>query len=257
MIVEFSTLSQAAKVAALTGGQHLPTKEPGKLSRRVDVGPGFEEHRGAVESVSVLFRLFDENGVEVPSGWTISAAKFEVCWPGEPGVVRSHFGARRFAFNWALGQVKADMYARKGDPERESVGWDLASLRKRWNQVKDEVAPWWAANSKEAYSSGITDLVRALANWKTSKAGTRKGRGIGFPAFRSRHRDHNRVRFTTGAMRLEPDRRTIAAVRKRKPSSLIWTAEPSTCAGRPGTSSPTRWCRPMARSSSKTSTSRR
>lgn len=114
MIVELRTLSQAARVAAVTGGRHLPADKPGKLSRRVDIGAGFQKHRGAVESVSVLFRLFDENGVEVPSGWTVSAAKFEVCWPADPGLVRSHFGGRRFAFHWALGQVKADMDARKG-----------------------------------------------------------------------------------------------------------------------------------------------
>jgi len=79
----------------------------------------------------------------------------------------------------------------------------------KWNEVKDEAAPWWAENSKECYSAGIADLVQGLANWKAYKAGKRKGRKVGFPKFKSRHRDRARVRFTTGAMRLEPDRRTI------------------------------------------------
>src|SRR5260370_9933903 len=91
----------------------------------------------------------------------------------------------------------------------ESAGWSLAELRKEWNRVKDEVAPWWGENSKEAYATGIADLVAALDNWRASKNGKRKGRKVGFPKFRSRRTDRARVRFTTGAMRLEADRRTI------------------------------------------------
>jgi putative transposase len=220
------TCKQAARVAALTGGVHLPGKPrrdgTAGLSRLVDVGPDFEAHRAAVESVSVLFELYScgaerfivtgELGEPVPTGWVVTAAKFEVEWPIDPDrcrLVRSHFGARRKAFNWGLAQVKADMDARRLDPAHESVGWDLASLRWAWNRAKDEVAPWWAANSKECYSSGLADLARALDNWKASKNGARNGRRVGFPRFRSARRDPGRVRFTTGAMRLEPDRRTI------------------------------------------------
>jgi putative transposase len=142
----------------------------------------------------------------------VTAAKFEVDWPADPdreALVRSHFGARRKAFNWGLAQVKADLDAKAVDPAHESVGWDLGSLRKVWNRAKDEVAPWWATNSKECYSSGLADLARALDNWKASKNGTRQGRRVGFPKFKSARRDPGSVRFTTGTMRLEPDRRTI------------------------------------------------
>jgi len=121
---------------------HLPGK-PDKngaprLSRRVDVGADFEAHRAAVEAVSVLFELYDgdaerfiatgELGEHVPSGWTVTAAKFELEWPAEEeqrALVRSHFGARRFAFNWGLSQVKADLDAKAVDPTHESVGWDM------------------------------------------------------------------------------------------------------------------------------------
>jgi putative transposase len=71
------------------------------------------------------------------------------------------------------------------------------------------VAPWWRCTSKEAYASGIADLVKALHNWSDAKAGRRKGARVGFPHFKARHRDRGRVRFTTGAMRLEPDRRHL------------------------------------------------
>ena len=226
MIVGMRTRGQAAKIAADTGGAHLvgKPKRDGtpRLSRYVDVGGDFEAHRAAVESVSVLFGLYDGDadgyaqtgspGEPLPTGWTVAAAKFEVEWPTEPSraaLVRSHFGARRKAFNWGLAQVKADLDAKAVEPSHESVRWDLGSLRWAWNRAKDDVAPWWADNSKEAYSSGLADLARALDNWSASKIGTRKGRRVGFPRFKSARRDRGRVRFTTGTMRLEGDRRTI------------------------------------------------
>ena len=60
-----------------------------------------------------------------------------------------------------------------------------------------------------AYSTGIADLCAALGNWKDSKSGARKGRKVGFPRFKSKRKDQARVRFSTGAVRVEPDRRTI------------------------------------------------
>ncbi|MGH9088213.1 MAG: hypothetical protein ACRDYZ_08885 [Acidimicrobiales bacterium] len=41
------------------------------------------------------------------------------------------------------------------------VPWTLPSLRKEWNDDKHDVAPWWAENEKEAYSSGLDALARA------------------------------------------------------------------------------------------------
>lgn len=226
MIVGMRTRAQAAKVAELTGGVQLPTnpKPDGTagLSRYVDIGPDFEPHRAAVESVSVLFELYNGDaggyaatgvlGEKLPSGWLVTAAKFEVEWPSDvdrSGLVRSHFGARRKAFNWGLARVKADVDAKSVDPEHASVGWDLGSLRKAWNLAKHEVAPWWATNSKECYSAGLADLAQALSNWSASRNGSRQGRRVGFPRFSAARRDPGRVRFTTGAMRVADDRRTI------------------------------------------------
>jgi putative transposase len=89
------------------------------------------------------------------------------------------------------------------------LAWNFYELRRAWNQAKHQVAPWWRACSKEAYASGIADLVAALRNWSESKHGRRAGPQVGFPRFKARHRDRGRVRFTTGAMRLEPDRRHL------------------------------------------------
>ncbi len=222
MIVKVRTGAQAATVAERTGGVVLAAnvRSDGTTGAAlfVDVGCDFEAVRAGVETVTVMFELFDGTaatfdtdgpGVMVPNGWTMTAAKFEVEWPEDPSRVHSHFGARRFAYNWALGQVKADIDAKTVDPDHVGVRWDFQSLRNAWNRSKHEVAPWWAENSKEAYCTGIADLATALGNWNSSKRGTRQGRNVGFPKFKSARRDRKRVRFTTGAMRLEPDRRTI------------------------------------------------
>jgi putative transposase len=147
----------------------------------------------------------------VPEGFIARGWRFEVEVNSDKqrSLIAQHFGARRYAHNWALGQVKANMDARQADPGVASLPWNLPALRREWNQAKQQVAPWWAACSKEAYSSGIADLVAALHNWSDSKAGRRAGQRVGFPRFKARRRDHGRVRFTTGPMRLEADRRHL------------------------------------------------
>ena len=71
------------------------------------------------------------------------------------------------------------------------------------------MAPWWQANSKEAYNSGLDGLARALQNWSTSRSGERAGAAVGFPRLKTRHRCTRSVRFTTGAHRVEADRHHV------------------------------------------------
>jgi putative transposase len=148
---------------------------------------------------------------QVPEGWVARGWRFEVettTFAQRPRIAQ-HFGARRFAYNWPLAQVKANMDARAADPSVPPLAWTLPTLRKAWNHAKTEVAPWWPCCSKEAYACGIADLVAALYAWSVSRQGRRAGSRVGFPRFKARHRDRGRVRFTTGAMRLEPDRRHL------------------------------------------------
>ncbi len=130
--------------------------------------------------------------------------------------LRSHCGAQRFAFNWGLARVRANLAQRDAEASYGLAGdltpwlsWSAYSLRKAWNGVKDVVASWWGENSKEAYSSGLANLATALTNWHGSRTGTRKGRRLGFPRFRGR-RAALSCRFTTGAFGLvDVDRRHV------------------------------------------------
>jgi putative transposase len=125
--------------------------------------------------------------------------------------LRSHCGAARFAFNWGLREVKRTLDAREwerrllGGAVTDPVSWTAFGLQREWREVKNRVAPWWPANSKEAYNSGLDALARALRSWSQSRRGERLGARVGFPRFRRRgHRDS--CRFTTGAIRVDDDR---------------------------------------------------
>jgi putative transposase len=120
----------------------------------------------------------------------------------------SHCGAARVAYNWGLALVKARLDRRQADPSIR-VPWTLPDLRREWNQAKDQAAPWWAENSKEAYSSGLDGLAKALKNWSDSRRGCRKGRSVGFPRFKKKGRSRDACRFTTGAIKVLPDRRHV------------------------------------------------
>jgi putative transposase len=139
----------------------------------------------------------------------------------QDAVLRSHCGGQRFAFNWGLALVTAVMDQRKaevsyGIPDAEltpSLNWSAYSLRKLWNQAKDTTAPWWAENSKEAYSSGLANLATALGNWNASKTGKRRGPKVRFPRFAGRRKTLS-CRFTTGAFGLvDQDRRHVTLPR--------------------------------------------
>ncbi|MDI9914887.1 helix-turn-helix domain-containing protein [Rhodococcus sp. IEGM 1379] len=135
--------------------------------------------------------------------------------PAQAEMLRSHCGAQRYAYNWALDQVKANLAQRTAEksydiPDSEltpPVSWSAYSLRKQWNTVKDTVAvnretgvPWWPENSKESYSSGIANCATALSNWSDARSGKRQG-AMGFPRFKRMHAVLS-CRFTTGAFGL-------------------------------------------------------
>src|ERR687893_868029 len=108
--------------------------------------------------------------------------------PDQERAFRSHCGAQRFAFNFGVelaGKIRAQRaaeysYGLRGAQLTPCSAYDL---RRAWNRAKHERAPWWAENSKEAYSSGLANAAAALSNWSSSRSGKRAGRRVGFPRF--------------------------------------------------------------------------
>lgn len=129
---------------------------------------------------------------------------------------RSHCGGQRFAYNFGLALIRANLdqraaegtYGILADQLTEPVGWSAWSLRRAWNDAKNTRAPWWSENSKEAYSCGLADLATALSDWSSSKSGKRAGRRVAFPRFKGR-RARLTCRFTTGVFGLGDGRRHV------------------------------------------------
>jgi putative transposase len=90
----------------------------------------------------------DEPGVS-----TIVTRAYRFALDPTPRQVRDlerHAGAARFAYNWALAAVRANLgqraaevtYDIAADERTPALGWSLPALRRVWNQAKGEVAPW-------------------------------------------------------------------------------------------------------------------
>ncbi len=166
----------------------------------------------------------------LPDGWSTQAFRFKLEPDTETAVLlRRHCGMRRKAHNWAVGQMKAEqgMWSRRDAaamnlPELRpaklrgpSPWFSLRGLRKRWNQVKNELCVdadtgevWWRELSKEAAANGIDDAVTAYWNWVSSCQGVRKGPRLGFPKFKKKGRCRESFRISTGTIKLT-DRRHI------------------------------------------------
>jgi putative transposase len=155
-------------------------------------------------------------------GWVVALEPS----PEQAAQFRRDCGARRYAYNWAVTTISESFAAGKDTGEYDSTVWSAYSLRKRWNQVKAQVAPWWAENSKESYSGGIADAVTGLKNWHDSKTGKRQGPKVRFPRRKKKTKDRPRCTYTTGALRVDGSRTVVlpkvGAVRAAENIRPLW-----------------------------------
>jgi putative transposase len=170
----------------------------------------------------------------IVGGWTVRLDPT----PGQAARFRRDCGARRFACNWAVAEIRAAFSQGRVTGKHDPQVWSGWSLRKRWNQVKEQATAvidcetgevtgsWWAGCSKEAYAGGIADAVAALKNWHDSRTGKRAGPPAGFPRFRKKARDPLRCTYTTGALRIEGCRAVVlpgaGQVRTRENIRPLW-----------------------------------
>ena len=158
---------------------------------------------------------------EIPEGWTAQAYQFALDpTPAQAQALDSHAGAARFAYNTMLAAVKANLDQRAAERSyaiaeadlTPAMSWSFPSLRKNWNRrkhsvaIRDDGTPWWPQNSKEVYAGACRALSQALLNWEASRKGTRNGPRMGFPRFKTKARAVKKFSFTTGTIRVEPDR---------------------------------------------------
>jgi putative transposase len=155
----------------------------------------------------------------------------------QEAALRSHCGAARAAYNWAVGWVTASWWQRNaeetyGVPEAALTKWrpwSLPSLRKAFNAAKrtdPRFAAWWEDNSKEAYNTGLANAAAAFDNYATSKNGKRRGRKAGLPRFKPKRKARLACRFTTGTIRVDTDGRHVTlprlgTIRTHEPTSAL------------------------------------
>ena len=110
---------------------------------------------------------------------------------GQERALRSHAGAARFAWNWALAAC-LDRY------RAERRWYSGAELHTLWNAQKkaDPALAWWEQNSKCAYQEAFRDLDRALRQFIRSKKGERQGPRLGFPRFKKKGKCRDSFRLT-------------------------------------------------------------
>jgi hypothetical protein len=116
------------------------------------------------------------------------------------GRLASHAGGARYAWNWALEQVKTALQARATGDGKASVP-NAMELHRMWNVWKKQPGncAWWSENSKCAYQEAFRDLDRACkAYWRARRVGRR----VGFPKLKKKGRaDHFRL---TDPVRVQP-----------------------------------------------------
>jgi putative transposase len=131
------------------------------------------------------------------AGWVCQAYRFALDpTPRQEQMLRSHAGARRFAWNLGLSWCQQRYAA-------ERKWYSAAEMHRMWNVAKkaDPGLGWWAENSKCVYQEAFRDLDRALRDYGRSKRGERKGKRLGFPRPKKRSKCKDAFRFCTGVMR--------------------------------------------------------
>jgi putative transposase len=101
--------------------------------------------------------------------------------PEQQAYFRKATGTARFVYNWGLAEVKRAL-----DDGRTPDS--TLNLKARFNAIKREQFPWVYAVTKCVVEGAFRNLGAALANFRASKRGVRKGKRIGFPKFKRRKR---------------------------------------------------------------------
>ena len=102
--------------------------------------------------------------------------------------IRRHIGGRRYAYNWAVAEVRRELTLHHGAA--------YYSARQAWHGSGSggtERSIAWRS-TREALSGGIADAVTAYWNWQKNRSGIRSGVSVGF----SRLRRKGGTRTVTG-----------------------------------------------------------
>lgn len=102
---------------------------------------------------------------------------------------RNAVGVARFVFNWGLAEWKR----RKAEYPGQQHG--VMEIKKDFNALKAAQYPWVYEVAKDVAEGAFAHLTVALKNYFESKKGSRTGRKIGFPHFKSKKSNRQSFRL--------------------------------------------------------------
>lgn len=139
--------------------------------------------------------------------------------PAQEELCRQAAGTARFCYNWGLRAIKDALDQGAPIPT-------MRALRSEFKRIRADVYPWTFAVGKSAIDGAFMNLGRAIKNFLDSRSGRRKGKRVGFPAFKSRKRGY-------GSFYVANDRLTINGhTLKVHKLGLINMAEPLRFSGK-------------------------
>lgn len=110
-----------------------------------------------------------------------------------------HGGARRFGFNVGTRLVKAALEKRKIDSSVKIPwsGFDLINIFNAWKKTPDAGIdangkpglPWQHEVCAQVFEEAMVDLGKSLKAFSDSRKAKRKGKRIGFPRLKKKHKD--------------------------------------------------------------------
>ncbi len=103
--------------------------------------------------------------------------------PEQENLFRQAAGTARFCYNWGLRAIKDALDQGVAVPMQRS-------LRDAFKQIRAVAYPWTFQVGKSAIDGAFVNLGRAVKNFFDSRSGRRKGKKVGFPAFKSRRRGY-------------------------------------------------------------------
>jgi putative transposase len=150
--------------------------------------------------------------------------------PRQERTLLRNCGARRYAYNWAIGMIHDVFEQRRSLEAAGAPAEDLPSppgfigMNNAFNDWKhgrtgpqSRVPVWWADrhpdlhppawladNSSEVYMWAIYEAQEALQRWFNSRGGRQRGPRIGFPQFKAKKRDRPRFKVTARAAASRP-----------------------------------------------------
>lgn len=133
----------------------------------------------------------------------------------QASAVAQHAGAARWAYNHALAAKFAALDQRRAVitaamkagadrtnavrsapkvPGHFAIQTALNAAKGDDRRSQDGLCPWWHNVSTYAFQSAFIDADRAWKNWTDSITGKRKGRPVGRPRFKTKHRSRDSFR---------------------------------------------------------------